>query len=125
MPTLLFLRAYANLVWFEFYLSRGHFAALYESVRRSRLGPPVALPDLRERVCEAINLACLWYWKDVLCLQRAAATVRFLKRCGLPAQLVLGVQSIPFMAHAWVEIDGKVVNEKPYMHDIYTALDRF
>jgi hypothetical protein len=31
----------------------------------------------------------------------------------------------PFRSHAWVEIDGVVVNDKPYMLDIYQILDRF
>ena len=35
-----------------------------------------------------------------------------------------GVQKLPFKAHAWVEVDGRVVNDKPYMREMYTVLDR-
>jgi hypothetical protein len=60
----------------------------------------------------------------VLCLQRSAATTCLLRSHGVRALLVIGAQRIPFRAHAWVEVDGQVVNDKPYMHEIYAVLDR-
>jgi hypothetical protein len=42
----------------------------------------------------------------------------------MPATLVLGAKQMPFKAHAWVEVHGLVVNDKPYMHEIYSVLDR-
>jgi hypothetical protein len=38
--------------------------------------------------------------------------------------MVVGVQQIPFLAHAWVELEGRVVNDKPYMSEIYLTLSR-
>jgi hypothetical protein len=38
--------------------------------------------------------------------------------------MVIGVQGAPFRAHAWVELEGRVVNDKPYMRDIYSVLDQ-
>lgn len=38
--------------------------------------------------------------------------------------MVLGAQGTPFKAHAWVEVNGIVVNDKPYMSEIYAVLDR-
>ena len=69
-------------------------------------------------------MACIWYWKEVLCLQRSAATACLLKRHGVPAQMMIGAQQMPFKAHAWVEVDGRVVNDKPYMREMYAVLDR-
>jgi hypothetical protein len=37
---------------------------------------------------------------------------------------VIGVQHLPFIAHAWVELNGSVVNDKPYMPQIYSVLTR-
>jgi hypothetical protein len=68
-------------------------------------------------------MACIWYWKEVLCLQRSAATVCLLKRHGVAAQMILGAQQMPFKAHAWVEVDGLVVNDKPYLREMYAVLD--
>lgn len=73
---------------------------------------------------QQVDLACIWYWKEALCLQRSAATACLLKRCGVPAQMVVGVQRMPFKAHAWVEVDGRIVNDKPYMHELYAVIDR-
>lgn len=121
---LLFLRAYLMLISFDLYLARGNFAALYQKVRRypTRRGTPPE--NTTERVCSAVDLACIWYWKEAQCLQRSAATACLLRRNGVPAQLVIGAQQMPFKAHAWVEVDGRVVNDKPYMPEMYAVLDR-
>jgi hypothetical protein len=71
-----------------------------------------------------MDLACVFYWKKVLCLQRSAATARLLRRYGIPANLIIGAKQMPFRAHAWVELDGSVVNDKAYVRDIYLVLDR-
>ena len=69
-------------------------------------------------------MACIWYWKQVLCLQRSAATACLLKHHGVAAQMVIGAQQMPFKAHAWVEVGGRVVNDKPYTPEMYSVLDR-
>jgi hypothetical protein len=75
-------------------------------------------------LCRAVDLACIWYGKTVLCLQRSAAATCLLRRHGIPAQLVIGTQQIPFNAHAWVEVEGQVVSDRPYMHEMYAVLER-
>jgi Transglutaminase-like superfamily len=120
----LVLRAYLRLIQFDLYLARGDFVALYQTVRNYPLSDRQAEPGAVERICAAMDMACIWYWKETLCLQRSAVTVCLLRRFGIPAQLVLGVQQIPFKAHAWVEIDKRVVNDKPYVPDLYSVLDR-
>ena len=117
------LQAYSKLIYFDFHLARGNFAALYQKVRRFPIGSPVELPDVTERICAAVDMACIWYWKEVLCLQRSAATACLLKRYGVPAQMMIGAQQTPFKAHAWVELNGRVVNDKPYMREKYVVLD--
>lgn len=77
-----------------------------------------------EALCHAIDIACVLYFKKVLCLQRSAATVVLLRRHGFDACLVLGAQSSPFKAHAWVELNAIVVNDKPYVSQIYRELER-
>jgi hypothetical protein len=76
-----------------------------------------------ETICMAVDTACIWYWKEVLCLQRSAAATCLLKRHGVPARMVIGAQQNPFKAHAWVEVDGQVVNDKSYMREMYAVLD--
>lgn len=45
------------------------------------------------------------------CLPRSLALFRFLRRMGLAARHVIGVELDPFAAHAWVEVEGNVVND--------------
>jgi hypothetical protein len=120
----LVLRAYLKLIHFDLYLARGSFAALYNSVRNYPMAKTVEANEAVEKVCAAVDIACIWYWKEVLCLQRSAATACLLKRYGVPAQMMIGAQQMPFRAHAWVEVDGRVVNDKPYMREMYAVLDR-
>ena len=120
----LVLRAYLALLRFEILLARGNFGALYEAVRRSPR--PLRHYDAGtiHQICSAVDLACIWYWKEALCLQRSAATTCLLKKHGIPAQMVIGAQHIPFRSHAWVEVDGLVVNDKSYISEVYAVLDR-
>jgi hypothetical protein len=118
------LRAYWMLIRFNFYLLRGDFSALHQKVRNYPVYKATPTPDAIERICLAIEVACIWYWRPVLCLQRSAAATCLLRRYGIPAQMVIGAQHMPFKAHAWVEVNRSVVNDKPYTPDIYAVLDR-
>ena len=122
--SLLVLKSFGRLMLFDLYLARGNFTALYEKVRNYPLAEKSPVPGAVERISYAVDLACIWYWKEALCLQRSAATACLLRDYGVPAQLVIGVQQIPFKAHAWVEVDGRVVNDKPYTPEMYAVLDR-
>jgi hypothetical protein len=118
------LAAYWRLIYFDRYVSRGDFAGLYNKVRNRSVGRARPSERVTQQICEAIDVACIWYWKEVLCLQRSAATTYLLKQFGVPAQLVIGAQQMPLRSHAWVEVDGKVVNDKPYISEMYAVLDR-
>ncbi|MCU1300730.1 MAG: hypothetical protein JWQ87_1014 [Candidatus Sulfotelmatobacter sp.] len=122
--SILDLHAYLKLINIDLYLARGNFAALYSQVRCYPVCGTAESPDTVEKVCAAVDMACIWYWKEVLCLQRSAASACLLKRHGVVAQMMIGAQQMPFKAHAWVEVDGRVVNDKPYMREMYAVLDQ-
>jgi Transglutaminase-like superfamily len=120
----LVLRAYLRLIQFELILARENFKALHEKVRAYPIREVSAPVNGVEQICAAIDMACIWYWKQVLCLQRSAATACLLRRYGLPAHMMIGAQQMPFKTHAWVEVDSQVVNDRAYMREIYAVLDR-
>lgn len=120
----LVLRAYFRLIQFDLYLARGNFKALHQKVREYPISEMPTALNAVEQICAAIDMACIWYWKEVLCLQRSAATACLLKRHGIAAQMIVGAQKMPVKAHAWVEVNGRVVNDKPYMREIYAVLDQ-
>jgi hypothetical protein len=121
--SLVFVQAYLMLIRFDRYVGRGDFRTLYEKVRNCPLGRKPT-PYTIERICSAVDLAAIWYWKEVRCLERSAAATCLLKRHGIAAQMVLGAEQLPFRAHAWVEVAGEVVNDKPYVEEMYAVLDR-
>lgn len=120
----LVLRAYLKLIHIDLFLAQGNFAALYSEVRNHPVDETMGSPDAVEKICAAVDMACIWYWKEVLCLQRSAATACLLRRHGVPALMMIGAQQVPFRAHAWVEVNGRVVNDKPYMREMYAVLDQ-
>ena len=124
MWILLVLQAYLKLIQFDLFLARNDFSALYSKVRRHPIATKTPPADAVSRICSAMDMACIWYWKEALCLQRSAALACLLKRYGVPAQMVIGAQQMPFKAHAWVEVDGRVVNDKSYTPELYAVLDR-
>jgi|SRR5580704_7330773 hypothetical protein len=117
------LRAYLTLIYFDFRLARGNFSALHDRVRECPVQTGSRTASVRE-ICDAMDLALIWYWKKVLCLQRSAATTCLLRKYGIHAHLVMGAQQMPFRAHAWVEVDGRVVNDKPYTPEMFAVIDR-
>jgi hypothetical protein len=117
-------RAYLKLIFFDLYLLRGNFDALHKKVRRYPIRKGPLAPDATGQICTAVDMACIWYCKEVLCLQRSAATACLLKQFGVAAEMIIGVQQLPFRSHAWVEVDGKVVSDKPYMREMYSVLDQ-
>ncbi|SRR5258708_13841513 len=122
--SVLAFKAYWKLIYFDLFLARGNFSALYEKVRNYPLRKRAGRPGAVEEICSAVDMACIWYWKEALCLQRSAATACLLREFGVRAQLVIGAQQMPFKAHAWVEVEGRVANDKPYTPEMYAVLDR-
>ena len=121
---LLLLQAYRELVRFQAYMSRNDFAALHKRVQRCARREVSVASNQIGQICHAMDVACVWYWTQVLCLQRSAATACLLRRYGADAQVVVGAQMMPFMAHAWVEVEGRVVNDKTHVVESYVVLER-
>src|SRR5258708_6883957 len=121
----LFWKAFFGLLAFDLLLGLGDFAAVHRRVRGWKVNRIVAPTDeLKARICDVVNRACVWYPKRALCLQRSAVTTCLLRSCGVPAQMVMGAQKLPFKAHAWVEVDGKAVNERSDVQSIYGVWER-
>jgi hypothetical protein len=119
------IESYAHLLRIELIMRLRGLRALHDLIRRSHPGQSfISLRWSSAELCHAVDLACALYLKRVLCLQRSAATTLLLRRHGFKAELVIGAQVLPFRSHAWVEIENVVVNDKPYVPDIYQVLSR-
>lgn len=102
----------------------GNFARIHERVRSCHVASPVDDRPSVGEVLRILDLACVFYFKDLRCLQRSAALTCLLRKYGIDAEMVIGVQHLPFRAHAWVEMGGQCVNDKPYVPQMYCVLDR-
>ena len=120
----LLCRTYVELIRQEFALLKRDFASMHESVRSCRVSAGRRSSLTQADILRAIDLAAVFYFKEVKCLQRSVVTARLLRWRGFPAEMVIGVQHVPFYAHAWVEMEGAVVNDKPYVSQMYAVIER-
>ena len=116
---LLVLEAYLSLIRFDLCLARGNFEAIYNKVRDYTLGRRPL------RLIQSNRSAKPWIWlasgiARKCCVSKGRPPRHaFSRKYGVSAHLVIGAQQMPFKAHAWVEVDGKVVNDKQYVPEIY------
>lgn len=71
----------------------------------------------------AVDRAAAFYFKRAWCLQRSAVAMALLRLRGVPAKLVIGIHQVPFHAHAWVELRGRVINDQPSLHEAYQLIE--
>lgn len=75
---------------------------------------------LIDATVRAVCTASAFYPRRALCLEQSLALTWLLRRRGVPAELRIGVQPRPFYAHAWVEMDGRPLNEPGDLPQILT-----
>jgi hypothetical protein len=112
-----------GLALFDLILSFSSFEYLCSRVNSWAVrGETPKTVDIVQRVCRSVQRACVWYPRRSLCLQRSAVTTCLLRFYGVAAQMVIGVRPMPFLAHAWVEVNGRVVNDWPKAKNFYSSL---
>ena len=102
-------RALYEIARYEVIVSLRGSGRILSQLKRQSIAVRATDQELEKAICDAVHLATCFYWKPVLCLQRAACTVRLLRRHGIFARLVIGYRPSPFFSHAWVEVEGRVV----------------
>lgn len=71
-------------------------------------------PDAFLTACEySVAMAAALYPGRALCLERSLTLFYLARRAGVPVTYHHGVQTVPFTAHAWVEHEGRVINDVP------------
>jgi hypothetical protein len=121
---MLLLRALFMLTAYDIVNALCRFQTIYSIVRAWKVNCKIDPPDIIDRASMAVNYACVWYPKQALCLQRSFVTTYLLRKHGVAAQMVLGAQKLPFRAHAWVEVDGRAINERSDVQAVYAVWDR-
>lgn len=105
-----------------FDLLRGEVASAPSTV-------PLAAQATAARLARLIDIASRHGPYNATCLRRSLVLWWLLRRRGLPAALRIGVAKAEeqMRAHAWVELAGRVVNDRAAVaadYAVYEALDR-
>jgi len=109
------LKAFLTLVKVNFFIKfRGFYAAI-QLIKRSKKNKENYKIPPQEELCQLANIvnkACLLYPTRTKCLEWAMTFVLLAIKRHWKCNLEIGIQNYPFMAHAWVECDGKVVMDE-------------
>jgi len=119
------LAAFTGLLAFDLLLKIRGFQSLIERVEHWPTAEPRTTDrELCRRVRAMVDRAQMYYPKKAMCLQHSAVMTCLLRRRGVPAQMILAAQTLPPKAHAWVEVDGKVVNDFAGVQNTYQVMRR-
>jgi hypothetical protein len=121
--TILFLQALVRLIQFGGYVSFQNFDALCQRVRACPVRDDILSPVSVAAICHAIDLTAVLHLREIRCLQRSAAATCLLRDYGVPARMIIAARALPFRAHAWVEVDGAIVNDKVSTCSTYSLLE--
>jgi len=119
----LVLQAYIGLIAHDVFMSRHDFASLHRRVKDFPLRVVPTGTSPTQAVCSAFDIACCFYPRQALCLQRSSVLVRMLRLNGIEAQMLIGAQKLPFKAHAWVEVDGHIINDRLASRENFLVLE--
>ncbi len=119
------LTALTGLLAFDLLLKIRGFQSLIERVERWPTAEPRTTDfETCRRVRAMVDRAQMYYPKKAMCLQHSAVVTCLLRRRGVPAQMILAAQTVPPKAHAWVEVDGNVVNDFTAVQNAYQVMRR-
>ena len=114
-PTALWCGMVMGIVWLSL-RTRGFAQTLQAAkcwgrcaTRTPEISDHALIPLTAHRVAVAAAFVPL----KARCLEQSITLFVLLRRLGVNAEFRLGVQPYHFRAHAWVECDGKPVNERP------------
>jgi hypothetical protein len=120
---LVVIEAYLRLIAHDVFMARRDLTALHRQIKSFPVRTMEPHAGAIELVSRALDVACAFYPKQALCLQRSAVLVKILRRRGVPAHMVIGAQKLPFKAHAWVEVSGTIVNDRLASREKFHVLE--
>jgi hypothetical protein len=75
-----------------------------------------------ETRCRQIRQAALYLPFRTACLENALVTAFYLARHAIPGEFCIGIQLTPFLAHAWINYQGRVILDKPDLNQAMITL---
>ena len=119
----LFVRVVWELFRYDIVLAVSGFPGIYKGLNR-KIGGQIIPDGLESAICRAVDIVSSCYWKRVLCLERSVIAARVMHAYGIAGEVVIGYGFAPFVSHAWVEVGGRVVNDRTGYPARLQVLDR-
>lgn len=118
------LAAWFGLVLADLVLGLSGFHRFHALLSRIPVrGPERDSAALATALARVVDRAAAFYFKRAWCLQRSAVAMAVMRCYGVPAKLAIGVHRVPFQAHAWVELRGRVINDRPWLPQSFTVIE--
>ncbi len=112
VPFRYIFRAYFSLCYINFVLHIFGFYSLIKIIKKKSLQKKFGENITQEQVditISALSKATLYFPINTKCLEWAAALTYLLLNQRIKCQLQIGIQTIPFLAHAWVVYQGEIL----------------
>ncbi len=113
------------MLWVKVLLScvgfRGTIAWLRWATSGIPLIGPVSLHEVGEVERIVARVGALFPGR-ALCLEQSLVLYYLLRKQGVAAEYCHGVQPYPLLAHAWIELEGKVINDIPERTRLFARL---
>lgn len=117
---LLTLRACRELILFDLLSVFGGFPTIRKWLARTSIDSRKHGSPTIQEIVEAVDVVGTFYWHQIRCLQRSFAGARLARQSGIGAELVIGTRPVPFLSHAWIEVNGDIVNDyKGYKRKLF------
>lgn len=107
-----FMQAMILLLLAKRYSDKGKLRDLLQTLRSSSSRSMVANDKKLIAIASNVNLAVLFLWRKTKCLEFAYAVARIAFIHRIKCRFVVGVQTHPFISHAWVEGENGVVFDR-------------
>ena len=124
----LFFRAYVLLIFIDFGLRFFGFPKIVKiCLKELKLAENSSASLDWDKISKTVRIAqkaFLFYLQpQTKCLERSLVICSLLRRSGIPAQFCIGCPKYPpFDFHAWVECDGRVVNDLDSIKETYVQV---
>lgn len=116
--------SYFTLIQVYRRMKKKKMAGLFELIKENALSTyskPYNQEDI-DKLTAAVDAATLLYPQKTYCLVWATTFTLMALKKGWPCQLVIGIQTAPFYAHAWASIKERVIGDDPQVAHVLAAL---
>lgn len=117
------LKAFFQLARTHYAMKHGGINKILSSIKKAKL-TDIKTPHAHEiaKLAAAVDAAALLYPKKTFCLAWSATFVVLALKKKWPCNLVIGIQTNPFYAHAWAEISDNVINDDPVIAQVLSII---